>query len=105
MKIPHIDPDDEVLTAKDIAVNAKRSPRWAQKMFELGEIHSFMMGRERVCLKSSYHEYLHRLIAREAERLDELANGEQAPPPPSFRDEIARKRQHRPRRQYAGPSA
>ncbi len=73
MTTPDISPDDEVFTAKDIAVNAKRSRRWAQKMFELGEIHSFMMGRERVCLKSSYHDYLHRLIAKEAERLEELA--------------------------------
>ena len=72
MTIPHIDPDDEVLTAKDIAVNAKRSPRWAQKMFELGEIHSFMMGRERVCLKSSYHDYLRRLVAADAERIKRL---------------------------------
>ncbi len=73
MTTPHVDSNDEVFTAKDIAVNAKRSRRWAQKMFELGEIHSFMMGRERVCLKSSYHVYLQRLIAREAERLEELA--------------------------------
>ena len=74
MSIPNILPDDEVFTAKHVAkLSGNRSRRWAQKMFELGEIHSFMMGRERVCLKSSYHEYLQRLIAKEAKRLEELA--------------------------------
>ncbi len=74
MAIPDIDPDDEVLTAKRVAkISGDRSVRWAQKMFELREIDSFMMGRERVCLRSSFHEYLHRLIAQEAERLEELA--------------------------------
>ena len=69
MPTTNIDPNDEVFTAKHVAkLSGNRSHRWAQKMFELGEIHSFMMGRERVCLKSSYHEYLQRLIAREAER-------------------------------------
>ena len=73
MNIPHVDSHDEVFTAKDVAkLSGNRSRRWAQKMFELGEIQSFMMGRERVCLKSSYHEYLQRLIAREAERLEAL---------------------------------
>ncbi len=74
MSITNIDSNDEVFTAKQVAkLSGNRSHRWAQKMFELGEIHTFMMGRERVCLKSSYHEYLQRLIAREAERLEELA--------------------------------
>ena len=74
MSTVNIDPNDEVFTAKQVAkISGGRSHRWAQKMFELGEIHSFMMGRERVCLKSSYHEYLQRLIAKEAERLELLA--------------------------------
>ncbi len=74
MTTPDISTDDEVFTAKHVAkLSGNRSRRWAQKMLELGEIHSFMMGRERVCLKSSFHEYLHRLIAQEAERLEELA--------------------------------
>ena len=74
MSPTNIDPNDEVFTAKQVAkISGGRSTRWAQKMFELGEIHTFMMGRERVCLKSSYHQYLQRLIAEEAERLEELA--------------------------------
>jgi hypothetical protein len=73
MPIPNIDPDDEIFGPDELAANAKRSKRWAQKMFELGEIESFVEGRRRVCLKSQYHAYLRRLIAKEAERLEELA--------------------------------
>ena len=73
MTIPNIDPDDEIFGPDELAANAKRSKRWAQKMFELGEIESFVEGRRRVCLKSQYHAYLRRLIAKEAERLEELA--------------------------------
>ena len=72
-----IDPDDEVLTAKDVArLSGGRSIRWAQKQFELGEpdgIRTFHMGREEVTMRSWWHAWLHRLIAKEAERLSELA--------------------------------
>ncbi len=73
MPIPDISPDDEILGVDELAANAKRSPRWAQKMLELGEIDSFMEGRRRVTLKSWYHAYIRRLIAEEAKRLEELA--------------------------------
>ena len=81
MTTANVKSNDEVFTAKHIAkLSGNRSRRWAQKMFELGEIQSFMMGRERVCLKSSYHEYLQRLIAREAERLEALAPDDEPRP-------------------------
>ena len=67
---PDIQPDDEVLTAKDLAANLKQSVRYAQKLLEIGEIPSFSRGRERVCLKSWYHAYLQRLIDQERQRLD-----------------------------------
>ncbi len=70
MSFPDIESDDEILTAKDLAVNLKQSVRYAQKLFELGEIPSFLRGRERVCLKSWYHTYLQRLIDQERQRLD-----------------------------------
>ncbi len=71
MSFPDIEPDDEILTAKDLAVNLKQSVRYAQKLFEVGEIPSFRRGRERVCLKSWYHTYLQRLIDQERQRLDQ----------------------------------
>ena len=66
--LPDIEPDDEVLTAKDLAANLKQSVRYAQKLFELGEIPSFIRGRERVCMRSWYHAYLRRLIDQERQR-------------------------------------
>ena len=71
MSFPDIQPDDEILTAKDLAVKLKQSVRYAQKLFELGEIPSFLRGRERVCMKSWYHAYLQQLIDQERQRLDQ----------------------------------
>ncbi len=68
-----IDPDDEIFTYHDVAKNAKQSPRWAQKQFELGTIRTFKRGRESVTLKSWYHDFLRQLIAEESERQKELA--------------------------------
>jgi len=66
--LPDVELDDEVLTAKDLAANLKQSVRYAQKLFELGEIPSFLRGRERVCMKSWYLAYLQRLIDQERQR-------------------------------------
>ena len=71
MPTPEIAPNDEILRAQDLAVNMKRSVRFVQKLFELGEIQTFKMGRESVTLRSQYHAYLRRLIAEEEKRLEE----------------------------------
>ncbi len=73
MATPNIDPDDEILTAKDIAASMKVSVRYVQKLFELGLIRNFKRGRESVSLKSFYHDHLRDLVVQEAERLEELA--------------------------------
>ena len=77
MSLPQIDPDDEILTAKDIArLSGGRSVRWAQYQFERGEpdgIRSFHMGKEEVTLKSLWKAWVHRLIAKEAKQAEELA--------------------------------
>ncbi len=69
MSFPEIESDDEILTAKDVAANLKQSVRYAQKLFELGKIPSFFRGRERVCMKSWYRDYLQQLIEQERQRL------------------------------------
>lgn len=73
MPLPNISPDDEILTARDIAASMKVSVRYVQKLFELGLIRNFKRGRESVALKSFYHDHLRDLVAQEAERLEELA--------------------------------
>lgn len=65
-----VHPDDEVLTAKDVAFRLKQSERYGQKLLELGEIESFRRGRQRVTLKSFFLAYLQRLIDEERERVD-----------------------------------
>ncbi len=72
---PKIDSDDEILTTKDVAKMSHRSVRWAQYQFELGEpegIRSFREGKREVTLRSLWMAWVHRLIAREDERREEL---------------------------------
>lgn len=77
MPLPQIFPDDEILTAKDVARISHRSIRWAQYQFEKGEpegIRSFHMGKQEVTLRSLWTAWVHRLIAKEDKRAEELAN-------------------------------
>ena len=72
---PKIDSDDEILTAKDVARISHRSVRWAQYQFERGEpegIRTFHLGKTEVTLRSLWSAWVHRLIAAEDERREEL---------------------------------
>ena len=76
MTVPVLDQGDEILTARTVAkISGDRSVRWAQKQFEIGEpdgIHSFHMGREEVTTRGFWTAWVHRLIAKEDARREEL---------------------------------
>ena len=76
MPRPQIDPDDEIINAKEFArISGGRSVRWAQYQFDRGEpdgVPTFHLGKEEVTLRSWWRAWVFRLIDKEDKRREEL---------------------------------